>query len=598
MGLIRLREQVKIYLYDHRKHVFKILGFISPFLFVVGIIILIVSFGFSFLPQQEYWLFQGLLIVLNVLLIRFVINLFFSLQPLVYLKAHLFESILYSVLFINSVISLLSSQSFFLLFFAQLSFPGYVVLMQYYFILFLLIELGKITFLFNLVKLNPAALLALSFLILIFCGAMLLKMPEMTCLKNISWIDALFTSTSACCVTGLTVHDTGTFFTFKGQFVIMILFLVGGINMLTIATFIGSLYHQTGSLYTTGVIKGFLDTDQTSNLQSILRNVVLYALVIQAVGVVVVFLSWGNETVFSGWTDRLFYSVFHTISAFNNAGFSLFIDGLHQSTVRFQYIIHLEIAVLIIIGGLGFLVLQDIFAVESRRDRKRHPWKKLQVNTRVVILMTIVLIIAGTVLFYVFEYNHSLSEHSQTGKIVSAFFQSVTTRTAGFNTIDMTMLGRPAFLLVLVLMFIGASPGSTGGGVKTTTIAVALKAAMANIRGKEHVEFFKRNISWVYVNKTYAVLFFASGFIMVFTLLMVLAEPEFSLSQLFFELISAFGTVGLSMGITSGLSDLGKLLLIVSMFVGRIGFLTLGLALTRKVMYTKYKYPTGRLMIG
>jgi Trk-type K+ transport system membrane component len=312
----------------------------------------------------------------------------------------------------------------------------------------------------------------------------------------------------------------------------------------------------------------------------------------------VIFWSWNHDTVFDGWSNRLFYSVFHAISAFNNAGFSLYTDGLHQSAVRFQYLIHLEIAFLIVVGGMGFLVLQDIFAVESRRDRKRHPWKKLQVNTRLVMLMTVLLIGTGTLLFYVFEYNHSLSEHSGPGKLVSAFFQSVTTRTAGFNTVNITNLGRPALLLVLVLMFIGASPGSTGGGVKTTTIAVAVKAALANIRGREHVEFFKRNISWTYVNKTIAVLIFALAFIVLFTFFLVLAEPDLPLSHLFFELISAFGTVGLSMGITSDLSVVGKLILIISMFVGRIGFLTLGLALTRKVLYTKYKYPTGRLMIG
>ena len=598
MKLRSLHEQLKIYLYDHRKKVDKVVGVISPFLFLAGFSMLLYSFGFSVLPQYSLWLLHAFRIIISLLLIRFLIRLFFSLQPWLYLKMHPFESILYLLILINSVLTLFGSHAFFSWLFKHLSVSGYLIILEYFFILILLLETGKLTDYFYVVRLSPASLLALSFLALIIGGMLLLKMPEMTHTGNIAWVDALFTSTSACCVTGLTVHDTGTFFTFKGQLVIMILFLVGGVNMLTIATFIGSLYHRTGSLHTTGVIKGFLDADHTANLQSILRNVILYAFVIQLVGAIVVFLSWGTNMDFPGWADRLFYSVFHAVSAFNNAGFSLFTDGLHHPVVRFQYLIHLEIALLIVIGGMGFLVLQDIFAVESRRERKRHPWKKLQVNTRLVMLMTVLLIGAGTLLFYVFEYNHSLSEHSALGKLITAFFQSVTTRTAGFNTVDMTSVGRPALLLVLVLMFIGASPGSTGGGVKTTTIAVAFKAAMSNIRGRQHVEFFKRNISWEYVNKTYAVLFFAFAFIILFTLLLIVAEPDLPFNQLFFELISAFGTVGLSMGITSDLSVVGKLILIISMFVGRIGFLTLGLALTRKVLYTKYKYPTGRLMIG
>jgi Trk-type K+ transport system membrane component len=212
--------------------------------------------------------------------------------------------------------------------------------------------------------------------------------------------------------------------------------------------------------------------------------------------------------------------------------------------------------------------------------------------------MTTILIATGMVLFFVLEYDNTLKDLSLTGKIVTSIFQSVTTRTAGFNTVDLSLLGRPTIMLFLALMFIGASPGSTGGGIKTTTLAVAFKAAWANMRGREHVELFKRNISWGYVNKTYAVLFSAFSYIVLFAFLLVIVEPKFSLKELFFELVSAFGTVGLSLGITPDLSFTGKLILIVSMFVGRIGFLTLGLALTRKVMYTKYKYPTGKLMIG
>jgi potassium uptake TrkH family protein len=474
----------------------------------------------------------------------------------------------------------------------------YLYWVQGLFVAIVVSTVAHSSFVLRKVKLNPAGLLATSFALLIALGTVLLKLPEMTHNGSISWVNALFTATSASCVTGLTVLDTGTFFSLKGQLVIMVLFTAGGLNMLTIASFIGSLYHRTGSLHATGLIKGFLDTDHTGNLRVILKNVIIYALVIQLAGILLVYISWGSAMEFSGIKERLYFSVFHTLSAFNNAGFSLFSDSLYHLPVRHQYFLHLVIAALIVVGGLGFLVLQDVFARENRLQRKRYPWKTLHVNTRLVLHVTVWLILVGSVFFFILEYNHVLKDYSLTGKIVASFFQSVTTRTAGFNTVDTALLSNPSILLFLLFMFIGASPGSTGGGIKTTTFAVALQAASSNLRGKEHVEFFKRNIPWAYVNKTYAVLFSAFLLLVVFSLALAISEPHYSLKSIVFEVVSAFGTVGLSLGITPDLSPLGKMIVVMAMFVGRIGSLTLGIALTRRVLYTRYRYPDGRLMIG
>ncbi|MCA1744241.1 MAG: hypothetical protein LC643_00725, partial [Bacteroidales bacterium] len=474
----------------------------------------------------------------------------------------------------------------------------YLTVLQVLFVAIVVSFIAHSSFVLRKVKLNPAGLLATSFALLIALGTVLLKLPEMTHSGGISWINALFTATSASCVTGLTVVDTGTYFSLKGQMVIMMLFAVGGLNMLTIATFIGSLYHRTGSLHAAGLIKGFLDTDHTGNLQAILKNVIVYALVIQLAGIALVYFSWGSAMEFSGIMERLYYSVFHALSAFNNAGFSLFSEGLYHLPVRHQYFLHLVIGALIIVGGLGFLVLQDVFARENRWQRKRYPWKTLHVNTRLVLHVTVWLLFIGSAFFFVMEYNHVLKGYSLAGKIITSFFQSVTTRTAGFNTVDITLLSHPSILLFLLLMFIGASPGSTGGGIKTTTFAVALKAAWSNLRGKEHVEFFQRNIPWTYVNKTYAVLLSAFLLLGIFSLALSISEPQASLKQIIFEVVSAFGTVGLTLGITPDLSPMGKVIVVLAMFVGRIGSLTLGVALTRKVLYTRYRYPDGRLMIG
>jgi potassium uptake TrkH family protein len=591
-------ESLRIWAYDTRKGIFVFLDALTWIVFLAGFGLMIYIHGF----EQEENSVRGLLrifwFMMYFLIFRYLISFLFSLSPKDFFRLRKMESIIVLYL-LAEVLSLLFWNSR-LLEGGLFSFSAlyYLYWVQGLFVAIVVSTVAHSSFVLRKVKLNPAGLLATSFALLIALGTVLLKLPEMTHNGSISWVNALFTATSASCVTGLTVLDTGTFFSLKGQLVIMVLFTAGGLNMLTIASFIGSLYHRTGSLHATGLIKGFLDTDHTGNLRVILKNVIIYALVIQLAGILLVYISWGSAMEFSGIKERLYFSVFHTLSAFNNAGFSLFSDSLYHLPVRHQYFLHLVIAALIVVGGLGFLVLQDVFARENRLQRKRYPWKTLHVNTRLVLHVTVWLILVGSVFFFILEYNHVLKDYSLTGKIVASFFQSVTTRTAGFNTVDTALLSNPSILLFLLFMFIGASPGSTGGGIKTTTFAVALQAASSNLRGKEHVEFFKRNIPWAYVNKTYAVLFSAFLLLVVFSLALAISEPHYSLKSIVFEVVSAFGTVGLSLGITPDLSPLGKMIVVMAMFVGRIGSLTLGIALTRRVLYTRYRYPDGRLMIG
>jgi trk system potassium uptake protein TrkH len=480
---------------------------------------------------------------------------------------------------------------------AGLSVHGYFLLIQGLFWIVVLRETGRASINMGNVHISPGAFLALSFLGLISIGTVLLKMPEMTH-GSISWIDALFTSTSACCVTGLIVQDTAEFFTFRGQLIIMLLFQLGGLNMLTIATFIGSFYRKAGSLYASNLLRDVLDTDQTGSLSDILRKVIYYSLSFELAGAVLLYFLWGNQYVFQDAGDRLFFSVFHSVSAFNNAGFSLFTNGLFESSVRFQYGAHVVVMLLIITGGLGFIVLQDVFSNTPFKRRQKGYWRNLMVNSRVVLNITFWMLLTGALLFYVFEYNNALKDHSFAGKIVTSFFQSATTRTAGFNTVDTSSLTIPTLLVFMLFMFVGASPGSTGGGIKTTTFAVAMKAAWANIRGRQHVEVFRRNIRWASVNKTYAIIAMALTFLFIFTILLSITNPQFSLREILFEQISAIGTVGLSLGITGDISMAGKLILVVSMFVGRIGSLTMIVIFSRRMISGNYRYPNARLMIG
>ncbi len=596
----KFRESMNLKLFDVRAPALRLLNIVTLMVMVFGAGVVVWFFGFSHPAGRTYLLITLMQWVLGFFVFRFLFTLFFNFNPGGYLQKNRGE-LFFVLLVLGEVIIYFG---FGIGFWQHLAQNGTISAYAHFFVLQLIFWVlvlniaGKVSPDVGNLRIKPAALLALSFMLLILVGTLLIKLPEMTVVRHISWADALFTSTSACCVTGLSVQDTGTFFTFKGQMVIMLLFQLGGLNMLSIATFLGTFYHRSGSLHSMNLVRDIMDTNQTGNLRIILRRVIYYSIMIEMAGAVLLFFLWGSGYGFKSMGERIFSSVFHSVSAFNNAGFSLFSNNLFHSSIRFQYGAQAVLMVLIVTGGIGFIVLQDLFSVASRRERKRYKWRKLMVNTRLVLMVTLILLTSGAVLFFAFEYNHALSGHTFWGKIMASLFQSVTTRTAGFNTVNMTTLTRPTLLVFMVLMFIGASPGSTGGGIKTTTFAVAFKAAMANIRGRQHVEFFKRTIQWDLINKTYAVIAMALLFLFLFTLLLSLTNPKFTLQQIVFEQISAMGTVGLSLGITGGLSTAGKLILVLSMFVGRIGSLTMAIILSRKVAAKNYRYPGTRLMIG
>ncbi|WP_462317941.1 TrkH family potassium uptake protein [Marinilabilia sp.] len=600
MGVIRnTRERINVLLFDIRDNVFRVVNIFSLLVTIAGLVVIVRFFGYSPDEETSLHLTNYLQRILDFFFLRFCLRVFFDFNPKKFLKNNFWESVIMLFIVSESIVFFIFGEAYWLSFARHLGMTvdGYFLFVQLLFWLIVVREMGRISFNIGDFRISPAAMLALSFLTLIAVGTILLKMPEMT-VNPVSWTDALFTSTSACFVTGLIVQDTATFFTFKGQLVIMLLFQLGGLNMLTIATFIGTFYRRSGSLHAVSLIRDFLDTQETGSLRSILRRVVFYSLAFELAGALLLFFLWGSNCGFNSTGERIYYSLFHAISAFNNAGFSLFTEGLFQQSVRYQYGVHLVIMVLIVAGGLGFIVLQDVFSTEKRRFRKTSHWRRLMVNSRLVLTVSGIFILSGAILFFIFEYHHSLKDSSLWGKIIASFFQSVTTRTAGFNTVDMGQLSLPTLLVFMLFMFVGASPGSTGGGIKTTTFAVALKAAWANIKGKEHVEIYRRNIRWASVNKTYAIIAMALSFLFVFSILLMVTNPQFSLKEILFEQVSAMGTVGLSLGITGDLSQLGKIILVVSMFVGRIGTLTMGIIFSRRVIAKNYRYPNARLMIG
>ncbi|MCR9016884.1 TrkH family potassium uptake protein [Aquiflexum gelatinilyticum] len=474
------------------------------------------------------------------------------------------------------------------------------------FILFL-IELSRLSLAINKLKVHPAVVFILSFLLVIIIGTGMLMLPNAT--KNgISLVDALFTSTSAVCVTGLIVLDTSKDFTFMGQFIIMVLFQVGGLGMMTFTSFFGFFFKGGYSLQNQLFLKDYINEDNIGRINSTLVKIIVFTLVVEGVAALLVY-SLVDKGLFQGAGDRLFFSVFHAISGFCNAGFSTLQNGLYESGFRLQYNVHLIIALTIIIGGIGFPVvvgyinyLKHVFVGTSKMIFKgtefKHVPRVVNINIRLIVYTTFILLCIGFVSYYYFESEYTLKGLTGYGKFVTAFFGSVTPRTAGFNTVDMSALALPTILIYLILMWIGASPGSTGGGLKTSTFAVAVLNTLSVAKGKERVEVFSREISSDTIKKAFAVIQLSFLVIGLGVFLVMLFNPEMNILDVAFEIFSAFSTVGLSLGITASLSTGSKIVVTLIMFLGRVGTLTVLVAVVKKARSQNYKYPEESVFIS
>jgi len=595
--LSQFRERVNISLFDSKEqviHTLRIISF-SLMLFVIGGVIY--YYGF---PKTPFSIrFNTMLVRTSLVyfLIRFLILLFYDFHPLSFLRERWGEGFILLLFFIDAISPIFFDDLLFFQSLKQFVKNHSLLVFQVYFLLIALWELRITAPKISGLNIGPAKLLVLSFVILILGGTGLLMLPEMTVHQNLRFLDALFTATSASCVTGLTVVDTGAFFSLKGQVIILLLIQLGGINIISFAAFFAILSKKMGGLKYQSILKDLLSADQLSDTRSLLRNILKWTIYIEVVGSILLYFSWASIP-FKNQGERIFSSVFHSISAFNNAGFSLFSDNLYQIGIQNMVAFQLIIAVLVITGGIGFFVLQDIFGVSKIRERFRFHWKEYSIMTRISIRMTLILLITGTAAFYFLEQKTTLINKDIWDQILTAFFQSVSTRTAGFNTIDMSLLSTPVLMLFMLLMFIGAGSGSTGGGIKITTFAVAIKASIATIRGKNYVDFFKRTIPYSIVNRAYSIIVFAFAVISVSIFLLSIAEPNIDFIKLAFEEFSAFATVGLSTGITPELNDFSKAIIISSMFIGRVGVLSIAMILSHRVVSRNYQYAKESVMVG
>lgn len=445
-------------------------------------------------------------------------------------------------------------------------------------------------FLARKTRLNAVQILAIGFALVILVGGAILSLPISSVNgENTNFLDAIFTSTSAVCVTGLITLDTGTHWNAFGQTIIIILIEIGGLGFMSLTTFVAILLGKKITLRDRLLMQEAMNTFNIEGLVRMVKYVLGFTFTVQFFGALLLSTQFIPEY---GFKKGILYSLFHSASAFCNAGFDLF--GHFNSLVNYSNnsIVLLTISGLIIIGGLGFTVILEIYNYKGT--------KKLSVNSKLVLLITTCLVFGGMIIMFILEYNNpnTIGDMGFKDKLLNSFFASVSPRTAGFNSVstdDMTMAGK---FTTILLMFIGGSPGSTAGGLKTTTFGVLILTVISILKGREDTEVFERRFSKETVYK--AIALFSIGMILVIIVTMVLSVTESNQSfiNLLYEATSAFGTVGLTTGVTQELSSIGKVVIMITMYFGRVGPLTVILALVNRRKKKGYKYPEGKILIG
>lgn len=445
----------------------------------------------------------------------------------------------------------------------------------------------------RITKWSPPRVLVTGFALIIICGSFLLTLPFASATGNFTpYIDALFTATTSTCVTGLVTVDTGSHWSVAGQVIILILIQLGGLGFMTMATLFAIVLRKRILLRERLILQEALNQSSMEGIVRLIRKVMIYALTIELIGAVLFAIRWSFDMPIG---KALYFGLFHAVSFFNNAGIDLFgqfgVPYVSLTGYANDPIINIVTMLLIITGGIGFIVISDI--LEYRIT------KRLSLHSKVVLSTTGALIVVGTLVIFIFEFSNAktLGSLHWGGKILASFFQSVTPRTAGANTLDLASLRQATQFFMIILMFIGASPGSTGGGIKTTTFTVLAVAVLTMIRGKEDIVLFRFRLAQERVFKALTITMLSITLVIIITMILTTTENQ-SFLKILFETTSAFGTVGLTLGITPDLSSIGKTLIIFMMFAGRLGPLTLAYALGPRKERELFRYPEGKITIG
>jgi trk system potassium uptake protein TrkH len=452
----------------------------------------------------------------------------------------------------------------------------------------------------RILKAHPAILVMASFLLAITVGTLLLMLPISIQSGTIPFVDALFTATSAVCVTGLIVVDTETFFTRFGQCVILALIQIGGLGVMTISVVLFRWIGKSISFRQRMVMQDLFASAPRADILSLVKSTVLFTLGAEVLGALLLSIHWSREFPF---LTAVYTAVFHSISAFCNAGFSLFSDSM--VSYRDNLLLNVTVCGLIVVGGIGFPVLYDLQSWFRGRLGREH--LRLSVQTRTVLLTTLFLIVGGAMIFAFLEHRVMATAPSFRSALLTSIFQSITCRTAGFNTVDIASLSEATLALMIFLMFFGASPGSCGGGVKTTTLALIGAFTLSRVRKTRRVNLFKKSIPGDAVNRSISLILVSIGLISLVLFMLLVGQPSGGLGLLgphvsflayLFETVSAFGTVGLSMGVTPELSTWSKVWIIFMMIVGRVGVLTFSYILVSAPAGNGIEYSEESIMVG
>jgi len=437
------------------------------------------------------------------------------------------------------------------------------------------------------ISLSPPQVVAGGFILLIVLGSVLLATPWATSGGESDLLTAVFTATSAVCVTGLIVEDTATYWSLFGQIVIMLLMQLGGLSIMAMATFYALLFGKRIAFRQRIFMQAAINKPTPGGIVSLFRHLIFFSLGLELAATLILALKWAPQM---GVAKALYFALFHSISAFNNGGFDLFGNYSSLSAFRSDAITNLVISILIIAGGLGFVVIAEILSFKTRR--------RFSLHSKIVLSTTAVLLLIGALFIFIAEYNHALQDLSIPGKVLSAYFHSVVTRTAGFTTMDITTLHQGTQFLMILLMFIGGSPGSTAGGMKTVTFTVVWAAILSQMKGKKDVEIFRRRIPQQDVTRALAIVAMSGFYVCAAILLLTFIQGADSLDKIVFEVVSAFATVGLSLNYTPELNTLGRLMIILTMFVGRVGPLTLAVAFAQRERQVDIRYAEEEVIIG
>lgn len=577
----------------------QVVNFVVRFFDILLLTILVFDFGFTLHEDYERPKLIGLAVIPLIIYVFNIYKYFFFKDSSKKKLALVTSTLLASILFVSIVIGLINRDLgvFNALIFIRPILEGGLIL---YFLLRLMM---LVRYIYN-VYYNPAMMFVVSFFTIIMAGAFLLMLPSATT-NGITFTNALFTSTSAVCVTGLTVVDTAVAFTPVGHFIIMGLIQIGGIGILTFTSFFAFFFRGSSSFKEGLNVKDFIAQDSLKDVLKTAMHIVNFTLIVEFIGAIFIYFSINDNTSIS---NKFFFSAFHSVSAFCNAGFSTFSANLADESIKFNYSLQWAIMLLIVFGGLGHniafnfaLYIKRKFIMLTGGTLKEKNIKIITLNTKIVVYTTLILIFGGWIFLFVSEYYATLEQHTTLlGKVTTSAFNSITPRTAGFNTVDFSQMTVASLLLIIFLMWIGGSPASTAGGIKTSTFAIATLNIVSIAKGKTRIEVFGRRISSDSTGRAFAIICMSLILIGFGIVAMIGFEPVGTdIISVVFECFSAYSTVGLSLNYTPKITENSKYVLITLMFLGRIGLMTLLMGMFRQIQHQRfYEYPKENILIN